>query len=272
MRTPRAPKGRLRLSPIRPLGSVELDAHRPPTQRKGDEPNPLVADEVPFVRWDKFLPDFAPRFEQGHHITCVGRTGSGKTILLRKVTLIRDYVVVFATKQRDDSLYKPLQAEGFKIVESFHSDPEEAPRLILRPPLPEATRKAVMAQGDVFEDALLEIWKTGEWCVMADEVRYLTQTLKLGGTLETLWLQGRSMGISIAVATQRPVSVPLEAFSQANHFFFFAEHEKDNVDRMSEFTGRHSRLVREIIPRLPKHEVLYVNVDSGYLARTKVML
>lgn len=252
------------------MGSVELDAHRPPTQRKGDDPNDPVGTDVPFVRWADFYRKFSQQFEQGQHITCVGRTGSGKTVLLRKITVIREYVVVFATKQRDDSLYRPLEEAGFKIVSSFESDPKDHPRVILRPPLDSATRKAVAQQAEVFEDALLEIWKTGEWCIMADEVRYLTQTLRLGGTLEVIWLQGRSMGISVCVATQRPVSVPLEAFSQASHFFFFAEHEKDNVDRMSEFTGRHSRLVRDVIPRLPKYEVLYVNTETGYLARTKV--
>lgn len=224
----------------------------------------------PFVGWHEFYPYFAKNFEQGHHITSVGGTGSGKTVLLRHLVLLRAFVVVLATKVRDDSLYKPLQHEGFVISESFEADPEETPRVILKPPLSDVTAASRLQQREVFADALTEIWNTGQWCVFADEIRYLTDNLKLGTEFETLWLQGRSLGVSIVCGTQRPVAVPLEAFSQAVHLFLFRENDRRNIERMSEFVAGDVELARYVIPRLPRYEVLYVDTRSGYMARTKV--
>lgn len=273
-RRPTTPTGRLRLSPIRPRGSVQLDSGLLPVKR-GEEPGDPIGQLVPFRPWGEFLDEFTRTFKQGEHITLVGRNGSGKTVLARHLITIRDYVVVFATKQRDPSLYEPLEDIGFQIVPEFSEPaetPSENPYLILRPPLPRPDRASIKAQAVEFAKALTEIWVAGEWCIFADEVRYLTDNLKLAEEFETLWLQGRSMGISIVAGTQRPVSIPREAFSQARHFFFFAEYERDNIIRMSEFVGRNQDVVRHIIPLLPEHEALYINNVSGRMYRTKVTL
>lgn len=271
MRTPSGPRRRLRLSPIRPQGSVGLDGVTLPV-RKGEPVGEAIGGQIPFKPWHEFYPVFAREFEQGHHVTLVGRNGSGKTVLGQQVIALRDYVAVCATKNRDPSLYGPLEKDGFELVDEFTSEPLEHPKLIVRPELGEASRKALQAQSATFEEMLHEIFRVGDWCVYADEVRYLTDTLRLAEPFEILWLQGRSLGISVVAGTQRPVSIPREAFSQARHFFFFAEHEKDNVIRMSEFVGRNMELVRFVIPRLPEFEFLYVNTVSGKMLRSKVIL
>lgn len=225
-----------------------------------------------FVPWHTFYRDFAGEYEQGQHITLVGQNGSGKTVLARQLILLRAFILVLATKIRDDSLYKPLHAEGFEIVEAFKPDPEKQPRVILKPELKDVSVSARQAQSEAFEDALMEVWNYGNYCVFADEVRYLTDTLKLSNAFETLWLQGRSLGVSLVAGTQRPYSIPQEAFSQAVHFFFFRESERRNLERMSEFTGGDGELVKYVLPRLPRHEALYIDTRTGLMARTKVIL
>lgn len=223
----------------------------------------------PFVAWRDFYRMFAESFKQGEHVTAVGGTGSGKTVLNRHVILLRAYVIVMATKLEDDSLYKPLQREGFVIVEEFDPDPYEEPRVILKPPQASIRDKPAQDR-EIFDDALQEIWNSGKWCVFADEIRYLTDNLKLDREFETLWLQGRSLGVSIVCATQRPVGIPLEAFSQATHLFLFRENDQRNIDRMAEFTAGDKELAKYVIPRLPRYEALYIDTRSGYMARTKV--
>lgn len=267
-RVPSGPRGRLRLSPIRPRGSVELDTHTLPV-RKGEPPGDPIGKLIPFTPWAKFYPSFIRGFDQGHHVTIIGRNGSGKTRLAQRVIDVRDYVAVAATKKRDPSLYSPLERIGFEIVPEFYSDPREHPRLIVRPEAP-GIRNLKPEQARVFGGMLDEIYEIGDWCVYADEVRYLTDTLRLAEEFEVLWLQGRSLGVSVVVSTQRPVSIPREAFSQARHFFYFAEHEKDNVDRMAEFVGKNQALVRYVVRELPEFEFLYVNTVTGTLARSKV--
>lgn len=221
----------------------------------------------PFVRWDAFLDGF--EWRQGQHITAVGSWGAGKTTLLRKLLPRRDYVVVLATKKRDPSLYEPLQQMGYEITDSFDPDPTEHPKVIFRPPLPEPTAEGRAEQKEAFRRALVDIFATGNWCVYADEIRYLTDYLGLQTEFETLWLQGRSLGISVVCGTQRPVSIPVLAFD-ADHLFLWRATDHRDVKTMSEFTGTGIEVARYTIPRLPKHEALYIDTRTDYMARTKV--
>lgn len=223
------------------------------------------------MRWSDFLSDFNSRFDQGQHITLVGGTGSGKTTLARQLIVLRTYVAVAATKVRDSSLYAPLEREGFETVAAFDPDGDEHPRQIVNPPL-EIGAAGRAAQRAVYADMLDEIWQAGRWCLFADEVRYLTDNLKLATELETLWLQGRALDVSIVAGTQRPVGVPLEAFSQASHLFLYRETDKRNVDRMAEFVAGDKERARFTIARLPRYEALYIERETGLMIRTKVEL
>lgn len=222
--------------------------------------------DVRFVRWRRFLSDF--RWEQGEHVTLVGTTGSGKTYLARQILPLRKYVVVLATKPKDSSLYDPLMEQGFVIRDTFDPSAATDKRVIFRPPLDAPTDEAIRNQSDAFRQALTEIFRAGGWCVYADEVRYLTDNLGLRRQFEVLWLQGRSLGISLIVSTQRPVSIPLLAFDSATHLFLWRNTDARNIDRMAEFAGSEEETVEDIIPMLPYHEVLYLNTRTGYMVRT----
>lgn len=256
----RAPPSRLRMAPIRAEESVALDA-----DRGGAMP--------PFQRWDAFMREFRRTFRQGEHVTLVGTTGSGKTTLARVGVLpLRDFMVVLATKVRDESLYDPLLEAGYVMVDRFHADDTEHPKVIFRPRLGAPTAQARDEQREAFREALVDIFGTGGWSIYADEVRYLTQNLGLGTEMELLWLQGRSLDVSVVVSTQRPVSIPLLAFDQATHLFLFRNTDRQNVQRMAEFTGGDVDLARYVIPRLPRHEVLYVDTRTGRMVRTRVQI
>lgn len=262
-RLPPAPNTRgfrspLRLAPIRSAESVELDAARE-----------LMPE---FIGWGAFMREFRASFLQGQHVTIVGTTGSGKTTLARQLLPIRDYVTVMATKARDTSLYTPLERMGYVVTDTFDADDTDEPRVIFRPKLDAPTRTARDEQAEAFREALIDVFNTGGWAIYADEVRYLTQYLGLATEMELLWLQGRSLGVSLIVSTQRPVSIPLLAFDQADHLFLFRNTDRQNVQRMSEFTGADVDLARYVIPRLPLHEALYVDTRSGRMVRTRVTL
>lgn len=225
--------------------------------------------------WHEFADWFT--FDQGEHVTLVGTTGSGKTTLARILLLPqRDYVCVLATKMEDDSLYTPLQAAGYVIVDKFNPEPDlergEPTKVIFRPPLWEPSAEALAEQGEAFRDCLISIYQVGRWATYADEERYLTDTLKLKPQFNVLYLQGRSQKTSIIGATQRPVSIPLEAFDQATHLFLWRNTDRYNVQRMAEFAGADVAMVRDLIPRLPHHEFLYIDTRTGQMARSKVAL
>lgn len=204
------------------------------------------------------------------HVVVVGQAGSGKTTVARELLRQRDYVVVLGTKTRDPSLYDPLQKQGYVLQSNFDPTDLRNPKVIFRPPLEEPTSEALSRQREAFRRALLGIFNTGGWTIFCDELRYITETLKLASTMDMLWLQGRSLWITIVGLTQRPVSVPLNAFEQSTHFILFRISGFDDRKRASEYTGVNAPIVAETIKALPKHEFLYVDKVSDVLMRSKM--
>lgn len=249
---------RLKLARPRSVESIELDDQ---TAKNG-------VGLPPFLRWGAFLNQF--HWHQGEHVTMVGPTGAGKTSLALQILPRRDYVIVLATKKRDISLYRPLEKQGYVTQTDLDLDWERFPRIIYKPPLDEPTRRALEEQAEDFSEALVEVFQVGNWCLYGDEIRYLTDNLKLKSEMDVLWLQGRSLGISIMVSTQRPVSIPLLAFDQATHLFIWKTTLRDDVLRVAEFGGDRSEEIRWTVPRLPEHELLYVNTRTGQLVRTNI--
>lgn len=184
----------------------------------------------------------------------------------------RTYTCVLATKSADKSLYPKLEKEGFVITDDPDLDPAREPRVIFRPPLKAPTAKAQEEQREAFQELLIGVFDEGGWQLYGDEIRYLSDNLKLKQELELLWLQGRSLGITIMVSTQRPVSIPVVAFESASHLFLFRTTDQNNIDRAAEFESANKPLLRYLLPRLPQYEALYIEARTGRMLRTKVRL
>lgn len=255
--------GRLKLRTPRDSASRQLDDFEPPKAGPG-------LSSVPYMEWQRFREWF--QFRQGQHVTLVGTSGSGKTTLARELILPRrDFVVVMATKKRDSSLYDPLQRAGFVLTDEFDPYDRDNPKVIFRPSVSGVGRTGRENQAEAFGEALQGIFEAESWCVYCDEVRYLSDNLGLGVELETLWMQGRSLGISMVVGAQRPVKIPVIAYD-ANHLFLWKSADKRDIDTMSEFTGSNINVARAVIPRLPRHEALYIDTVTDAMARTKARI
>lgn len=266
-RLPRAPApkpprlpGPIRLAPIRTPASLDTDDEVIKGRR--------VGDAIPYVRWDVFLERV--KFEQGQHITIVGTTGSGKTVLERELVKTRFWTVLLGTKNEDRELYEPFEKAGFEITDDFDPTPEKADsRVIFRPRMSTPDAAGLRKQRDAFESMLFEVFEARQWRIVADEIWYLTNRLRLADTFETFWSQGRSMGITVVACTQLPVSIPLMAFDQATHLFLFRNTDQYRIKRMAEFSGADSALLRSAIPLLPRFEFIYVDTRTGLLLRSK---
>lgn len=224
-----------------------------------------------YVEWSQFLDQW--KWKQGEHLTAVGPTGKGKTTFLVEALTKRDAIIFFATKKKDSTVDR-LAKRGYKIVDDYRKiNPEIHTRYILKPPFPNvgATELKLLHQ-QIYRDALMYVFRSGGWCVVADEIRYLTDTLKLQNEMELLWLQGRSLHITIACATQRPRAIPLEAYDQATHLVFWRDNDRQNQQRIAEISGVDidpKELMREVA-NLPGHQLLYVNTRTGQGIRTEV--
>lgn len=221
-----------------------------------------LANQLERVKWDDFISRF--NWKQGEHITLIGPTGSGKTTLINEILDKREYPLVLATKKVDSSLDQLKRKHKLKEVKRLI--PGVHGRVMLRPEFPNVSATELKRRHrEVFSEALMGAFRNGGYCVVNDEIRYLHEQLKLTNELELLWLQGRSLGVSMVAGTQRPRGIPLTAYNAASHLFLWRDNDKENLKRLSHISsaGVDPKQVQSDVANLPWHDVLYVNTRTG---------
>lgn len=219
---------------------------------------------VDFLPWEEF--DRRLKWRQGEHLTMVGPTGGGKTTLATHLLPRRDYIIVFATKKRDP-LINRLKGNGYETItdaDAIHKDVSR--KFILAPPV--SGVKSLGKQRSVFESALNTVFRQTGWTLFLDETRYICDYLGLAADCELLWQQGRSLGVTMVAGTQRPVKIPLFAYDQATHLFFWRDNDDHNLKRLGGLGGISRRTIIDAVSVLELHEVLYLNTRNGTLLRT----
>jgi len=239
----------------------------------------VVENGIEFMNWDEFCDSF--QWQQGEHVSLIGSTGCGKTTLAHHLLHMRDYVAVLATKPKDSSMVA-LCKEGYRRSSIWPAGPADiVKRVVLWPSIRDRGEKD--NQRAVFAGALDDIYRQGAWCVYADELHYLAVSLGLGGVFADLWQQGRSIGISVVASMQRPSHVPLLAYTQASHIFFWRANDARDLKTIGGIGSIDSAKIRDVVSRLPgpanagwsleqAFAFLYVNVRSGRLVVSRVEL
>lgn len=262
---------RLRLGAARPPESVALDGQRLRGRTAAEQV------EVPqFVPWPQFRRELNHRWLPGPpdwpntHIAIVGRSRSGKSRFTRAIVDLRDRVCLFGTKLVDEPLYGPLIKDGWRVQDRWNPQDTSHERVIFRPPLRSASKEDLSRQREAFREALIRVFRVGGWTLWFDEVRYLSETLKLADELNLLWLQGGSAGTTIVALTQRPVSVPLNMFEQSRYLVTFKIVGLEDRRTMAGYAGAAQPTVMAVAEQLPKYELLFVDTEDDYMARTRV--
>jgi energy-coupling factor transporter ATP-binding protein EcfA2 len=220
---------------------------------------------APRVPWDVFKSQFD--WKQGEHVGLIGPTGQGKTTLLTAILPLRTYTTVFASKPRDVSMDRLIATGYHKIQNWSYIPPERMPKRVLWPDAMDID--SVDHQKKVFQKAYGGIYREGGWCCAIDEGFYMAEILGLRREMKMIWTQGRSMGISHVVATQRPRWVPLEMYDQSDHLFFWINNDDESLRRISGLGLAPSDVVRTLVKGLEHFQCLYVNTRSGAMMRTR---
>ena len=198
----------------------------------------------------------------------VAPTGKGKTTLALALLGLRDYVLIMATKPRDPLL---SAKNGYERIGSWPPH-QWADRVILWPKLSRRQKRDgyelnAMACYEQTE-ALQHIYDNpsaagGNWTVYIDEARFLSDICKQSRRLSLLWLQGRSLGITLVVSSQRPSHLPREAWSEATHLFTHKVRDHEDLKRVAEISGIvDRRTLGQHLSELTGYEFLYVHRDG----------
>lgn len=236
----------------------------------------FAATHAPRIPWDKFIRTvFRP--EPGEHCGIIGATGQGKTHLQNSILPFWPFVTAFATKNNDITMKRLIDDGGYeRFARWYPLSAMDHPRRVIWPEVKNLKEQSTK-QKAVFEHAIENIWAEGGrpahkpvgWAIAIDELWWFSNKLGMDDYIKVILLQGRSNGISLIAATQRPAWVPVEIYSQATHLFFFAENDSRNLMRIGEINHRDKTGIRLLVANLEPHQVLYVNTRTGHMVRTR---
>jgi hypothetical protein len=249
------------LQPIRVPSSEQLD-NRTITRRGGE-----VVTIPPARPWGDVYRMLEQQWHVGQHVALLARTRSGKTTAARAILGIRDWVVVFGTKPRDEELYPAFEREGYVIKDKWSPHDLEDRRVIFRPG---GGLADVEPQRRAFTRALEQIYEAGGWTVYIDEILVLSRDLGMERLINRMYTQAASNGVTMVAGSQRPRGAPLNMFEQSEWFFVWRIADLEDRQRASEFLGPNRWMAYEATTILPRYEFVLVNVATDYATRSKV--
>jgi hypothetical protein len=209
---------------------------------------------------------------QGQHILVSGGTGSGKTLLARKIVDERlkrgGHVVLLFGKLKPDDTITEFYSD-FRRWKTWRRRPSVLERKILLWPDVEGLelRDAVEEMHRVFLDALTQIGKTGDWTVVIDDGLFITAPsfLNLGNLVAMMHMLIRSANGTLLTLVQRPAHVPVSIYPNISYAFIGRASEVNDVKRLSELGGRGgSRELARQIGNNGTHDFTWIRVGTDY--------
>lgn len=234
------------------------------------KPPETPKEAIPEVPFEQFLEGLHSSWEQGQHVSALGRTRGGKTTTLVQILDDRKYVVALLTKRHDD-LFPLLKKRGFKMIDDLRKRPsiDQAPKVAIHLQPDGLTKEDGKEQAARISDLLHQVWLERGWTLYLDEIAALADTLGMSPELRSLWKEAGSSKVTIVAGTQRPARVPLEMYSQPRFLMLWGTNDREELRRLAGMNGANAELVRDVVQQLDRYEILVADLWGGEMVRTR---
>lgn len=240
--------------------------------------------DIPQMSWDvvKSRVNQYWQAREAPHISIMAQTRAGKSYLVRHglLPLCRHDRVLFVDVKGNDRTINGLGRPVRRIPTKLHrvrqlwrgEQPEDNWfRLVVfdDPRRPDIARNQV-------EDAFMRVRDDGDWVVVLDELRAITDPqapgLHLKNWYEYFVLRGGSNGIATISCSQEPRWCPGSFYTQSNFYFFSRLEDEATHKRLAEVGS--TKAILPHIQTIPRRHFLYMdNMDDDgerFWAKTKV--
>lgn len=178
------------------------------------------------------------RIRSNDRVFLVGKTGTGKSVAARTLVWehLKDVVYYDMTGEEEEHLNAPVLRTLDDVERALFppDDEDELTKFVYSPEVPTL---------EGFERLCELCYEHGNIHLIADELMAVYRTSNGGGSKPTtahhlkILTNGRKRGVGMTGATQRPVNVPLEAISEAEHIFVFRLKLPKDRDTMTRVCG-----------------------------------
>ena len=240
----------------------------------------------PTIAWETFW-ERQGGIKPGQHVSVFGPTGTGKTFTL--IWFCEQYSthsILVVTKGADEIVERLVSERGWVLateVDQIFTSAGEPGSLLRRTwgdrwegrkerPSQRVVFKPKVAAGSVrgraehlqeAVEALID--RSYEFCashrsanlmVAIDETMYAAMELDMGRPFVILWNEGRSMGLTLAAAMQRPAWIPKSSKSSPTYVVIFDTTEDDDAIEFARMLRVSPATLRSWLPQLPEHHHL----------------
>jgi hypothetical protein len=224
------------------------------------------------VPWPRLAAYFRDEHRQGDHVSVVGPTDSGKSVLLLELAKLRaqrqaddgrpSRVTVLVTKPRDRTVTELLA--GWPVIRTW--PPGYGQEHVIVWPAYGDPESAMRRQRKVFRPLLNKIFVEGGQTVVVMEVARFSDPepagLGLATVIRQFYTDARSMDLTMMGDTQRPTHVPRAMWSEPKWIAIFGISDHDDLRRLVEIGGN-TKAIFEVVGQLDEHEFLLIRRRGG---------
>lgn len=172
------------------------------------------------------------RIRSNDRIVVVGKTGSGKTYAVKKLVFDElDRVAFVDVKGRE---YRDINQPVIRSLDDVHTalfaedHDRRLDKFVYRP---EGIDR------EHFDEVCRLFYEKGNHHLIIDELKSVYHGTALTEHHNLLLTNGRDKGVGTTATTQRPMRVPREAISEAEHLFVFKLKDPDDQKRIQKVTA-----------------------------------